>query len=154
MKILGIDPGYGRVGFGIINKTTKLNYQTSGIISTSPQQNLYQRLNEIESDLEKIIDTYKPDHAVVEKLYFSKNTTTAMQVSEARGVICNLLNKKGVSIQEVTPSQIKSTLTGNGKATKSQVQKMVQIHLKIENIQAIDDAIDALAAAICFQPTI
>lgn len=151
MKILGIDPGYGRVGFGIVNKTNKLNYITSGIISTSPQQNLYQRLNEIESDLEKIIDTYKPEYAVVEKLYFSKNTTTAMQVSEARGVICNLLNKKGVIIQEVTPSQIKSTLTGNGKATKPQVQKMVQIHLNIKNIKAIDDAIDALAAAICHQ---
>lgn len=151
MKIIGIDPGYGRVGFGIIQKQTTYNYITSGIISTKSEKNLYNRINEIEKDLTQILNHHKPTHAIVEKLYFSKNTTTAMQVAEARGVICNLLNKKGIIIQEITPTQIKSTLTGNGKATKEQVEKMVKIHLKTPNLQAIDDAMDALAAAICYK---
>jgi crossover junction endodeoxyribonuclease RuvC len=153
MKIIGIDPGYGRVGFGLIEKTTNYEYISSGIISTKQTENLYDRLNEIEQDLDHILTIHKPEFAVVEKLFFSKNTTTAMQVSEARGVICNLLNKKGIQIQEVSPSQIKSTLTGNGNATKPQVEKMVKIHLKSPNLEAIDDAMDALAAAICFRST-
>lgn len=152
MIILGIDPGYGRVGFGLIDKTQESNYITSGIISTNRQLSFYDRINEIEKDLKYILEKYKPQVAVIEKLYFSKNTTTALQVSEARGVICNLINKKGVEIQEVTPTQIKSVLTGNGKASKDQVEKMVKIHLKLKEIDAIDDAIDALAAAICAQP--
>lgn len=152
MIILGIDPGYGRVGFGLIDKTQETNYITSGIISTNSQLSFYDRINEIEKDLKYILEKYKPQVAVIEKLYFSKNTTTALQVSEARGVICNLINKKGVEIQEVTPTQIKSVLTGNGKASKDQVEKMVKIHLKLKEIDAIDDAIDALAAAICAQP--
>jgi crossover junction endodeoxyribonuclease RuvC len=151
MKIIGIDPGYGRVGFGIIQKDTKYKHITSGIISTKAEQNLYNRINEIEKDLTQIIQKHKPTHAIVEKLYFSKNTTTAMQVAEARGVICNLLNKNGIQIQEITPTQIKSTLTGNGKATKDQVEKMVKIHLNQPNLKAIDDAMDALAAAICWK---
>ncbi len=152
MKIIGIDPGFGRIGFGIIEKTNQVSYITSGIISTPKQENLYNRLNEIEKDLDSILKKHKPKLAVIEKLYFNKNTTTAMQVSEARGVICNLINKHGIQIQEITPTQIKSTLTGNGRATKGQVQKMVEINLKIQKIQAIDDALDALAAALSFTP--
>lgn len=150
MKIIGIDPGFGRVGFGIIEKTPNYKYVTSGIISTKKEVNLYNRTNEIEADLEIILKKHKPDIAIVEKIYFSKNTTTAMQVAEARGVICNLLNKKGITIHEVTPTQIKSILTGNGNASKDQVEKMVKLHLKIEKIKAIDDAMDALAAAITY----
>jgi crossover junction endodeoxyribonuclease RuvC len=150
MKIIGIDPGFGRVGFGIIEKTTKYKHISSGIISTKNQENLYNRLNEIENDLNHILKTHKPDIAIIEKIYFSNNTKTAMQVAEARGVICNLINKHGITIKEVTPTQIKSILTGNGKATKEQVEKMVKIHLKIKEIDAIDDAIDALAAAITY----
>lgn len=150
MKIIGIDPGYGRVGFGIIEKLSQYQYITSGIITTKAEQNLYNRLNEIELDLETILQKHNPEIAIVEKLYFSKNTTTAMQVAEARGVICNLLNKKGILIKEVTPTQIKSILTGNGNADKSQVEKMVKLHLKMGEVKAIDDAMDALAAAITY----
>lgn len=151
MKIIGIDPGFGRVGYGLTQKNkNSYKYICSGIISTNPNQNIYDRLNEIEKDLQEIIKQHKPTYAVVEKLYFNQNTTTAMQVSEARGVICNLLNKNGVQIQEITPLQIKSSLTGNGRANKKQVEQMVKLRLNIENIVAIDDAIDALAASLCF----
>ena len=152
MKIIGIDPGFGRVGYGIIQKTSSnLTYLSSGVIKTDKTQPFYNRLNEIENDLQTILKNHKPDIAVVEKLYFNQNITTAIQVSEARGVICNLINKQNIQIIEVTPLQIKSILTSNGRAQKKEVEQMVKLNLNIGNLVAIDDAIDALAAAICFK---
>ncbi len=148
-RIIGIDPGYGRVGYGIIegnkNDWKLIDY---GCIHTDPKKVLVDRLIDIEFFLKKIITEYKPTIGAVEELFFSKNVTTGLQVAHARGVIITTLKKAGLTLYEYTPLQIKRSITGNGRAEKSQVQTMVQflLHLKQKPIQ--DDAVDALGAAL------
>ena len=150
MRILGIDPGYGIVGYGVIdydNYTQKVvDY---GTISTPKEETLPNRLFIIYKMLNRIIDTYKPDVVAVEELFYFKNQKTIIPVAEARGVIiltCKLLN---IDIYEYTPLQIKQALTGIGRAEKAQVQFMVKTLLNLEKIPKPDDAADALAVAIC-----
>lgn len=153
MIILGIDPGTATTGFGVIDYQKKNKKQIVcldyGIIQTSPKQSAGERLIQLNFDLNEIIKKYKPEMAAVESLFFFKNLKTVMPVSQARGVIIFTLSKKNVPFVEITPLQAKTAVTGYGKATKNQVQKMVQNLLCLEKLPKPDDAADALAIAIC-----
>lgn len=147
--ILGIDPGFGRMGFGVIEKKGQdwkvLSY---GCVVTSVKLSFVDRLKELSSDLKKIIKKYHPDCVAVEDLFFYKNLKTAIKVGEARGVILLTLCQANIPIEEFTPLQVKQALTGYGRAEKSQVQKMVGMLFKINKKNIQDDAADALAIAL------
>jgi crossover junction endodeoxyribonuclease RuvC len=148
MVILGIDPGTTRIGYGVIRKENgKLKHLESGLIKLPPL-NHEKRLMSIEEGLGKIIEKFKPYRAGVEKLFFAKNRKTALQVAEARGVILNAVIKKNVSVFEVGPNEVKLAVTGDGRASKESVAKMVNYFLKIEPKKMVDDVSDALAVAI------
>jgi crossover junction endodeoxyribonuclease RuvC len=149
MKILGIDPGTGIVGFGVI-ETTRKDYKLldGGVIRTPARQADELRLMTIYDSLSEIIDLHMPDVMVVEKLFFARNVTTAMTVSQARGVILLAATKKGIPTAEYTPLQIKMALTGYGRADKKQIQEMVRVLLRLNEIPKPDDCADALAAAL------
>lgn len=150
MIILGIDPGTATTGYGIIDyKKRKMSCLDYGVIQTSPKLNPGERLKQLNFDLEQIIKKYKPEMAAVESLFFFKNLKTAMPVSQARGVIVFTLAKKNIPMLEFTPQQAKTAVTGYGKATKNQVQKMVKNLLNLDEIPKPDDAADALAIAVC-----
>ena len=149
MKIIGIDPGTGILGFGVIEVIgSKIRMIDAGVIRTPPHTPHDERLEEIFDGLTEIIAATKPDVLSIEKLFFSRNITTAMTVAEARGVAILVGRKAGLPIAEYTPPQIKQTLTGYGKADKKQVQEMVRIQLGLKEVPKPDDCADALAAAI------
>jgi len=149
MKILGIDPGTGIVGFGVI-QTTRKDYKLldGGVIRTPARQADELRLMTIYDSLSEIIELHMPDVMVVEKLFFARNVTTAMTVSQARGVILLAAIKKGIPTTDYTPLQIKMALTGYGRADKKQIQEMVRVLLRLNEIPKPDDCADALAAAL------
>ena len=148
MTILGIDPGIGRVGYGIIEKLgSKIAAVTYGCIETPKTDDHGLRLQMIKTDLGKIIREHKPEVIGVEKLFFQKNIKTATVVGEARGVILLLASESGAKVVEVGPGQVKQALTGYGSADKKQMQQMVKIIFKLEKIPKPDDAADALAVA-------
>ena len=150
MKILGIDPGTGITGFGVI-EADSTNYKMidAGVIRTKPNSPLPSRLKIIYSHVKELLDEHKPEFMSVEKLFFAQNVTTAISVSHARGVVLLAGEQNGVKIAEYTPLQIKQALTGYGRAEKSQIQEMVRILLKLKVVPKPDDCADALAAAIC-----
>ncbi len=149
-RILGIDPGYGIVGYGVIDKSgNKLTYVTHGVITTPKDEQFERRLESIYDSILEIIEKYKPNLAAIESLYFYKNEKTAIYVGEARGVILLALRKSGLEIVEFTPHQVKINISGYGRSEKGQVQKMVKILLNLEEIPKPDDAADALAVAWC-----
>lgn len=149
MRIIGIDPGTGILGFGVIDvEKGKLTMIDAGVITTPAHTPLDERLEDIFDNLTEIIAQTKPDVMSIEKLFFAQNVTTAMSVSHARGVAMLTGRKAKLSIAEYTPLQIKQTLTGYGKADKKQVQEMVRIHLNLKEVPKPDDCADALAAAI------
>ncbi len=149
MRIIGIDPGTGILGFGVIDVTRgKTKLVTAGVITTPAHTPLPERLAEIYEGLTGIIAETKPTVMAIEKLYFARNVTTAMSVSHARGVAMLTGQQGGLMIEEYTPLQIKQSLTGYGKADKKQVQEMVRIHLGLTDVPKPDDCADALAAAI------
>ena len=150
MKILGIDPGTATTGFGLISKEgPKLTKIDCGVISTSKDLEMPKRLSILFDDLQELIQTHKPDVVAVEKLFFTNNITTAMTVSQARGIVLLVASQNNVPTAEYTPLQVKMSATGYGKATKKQVQEMVKKILKLSVIPKPDDAADALAIAIC-----
>ncbi|MBP9667364.1 crossover junction endodeoxyribonuclease RuvC [Candidatus Saccharibacteria bacterium] len=152
MRILGIDPGTGILGFGVIDVVGgKSQLVTAGVISTPAHTPLEERLVEIYDGLNEIIAETSPNVMSIEKLFFSRNVTTAISVSHARGVAMLVGKKAGLEIAEYTPLQIKQTLTGYGKADKKQVQEMVRLALRLKETPKPDDAADALAAAITYQ---
>lgn len=149
MRILGIDPGTGILGFGVIDvQGAKITLVDAGVITTPAHTPHDERLEDIYNNLTDIIKTTKPDAYSVEKLFFTKNVTTAMTVAEARGVALLVARQHGIPIAEYTPPQIKQTLTGYGKADKKQVQEMVRLQLGLKEVPKPDDCADALAAAI------
>ncbi len=149
MRILGIDPGTGILGFGVVDmQAQKVSMVDAGVIRTPPHTAHDERLEEIFDALTDIIAETKPDMVSIEKLFFSKNITTAMTVSEARGVVVLAARKARLPIFEYTPMQIKQSLTGYGKADKKQVQEMVRMQLGLKEVPKPDDCADALAAAI------
>ncbi len=149
MRIIGIDPGTGIMGFGVIEVTAgKTVLVTAGAITTPPHTPLAERLEEIYTSLREIIEETKPQLMAIEKLFFSQNVTTAMSVSHARGVAMLVGQQAGLRIEEYTPLQIKQTITGYGRATKKQMQEMVRLHLNLVETPKPDDCADALAAAL------
>lgn len=149
MRIIGIDPGTGRLGFGVIDiEGSKVSMVDAGVITTSSTDTNEKRLKDIYDDLNSIIDETKPTIMSVEKLFFAKNVTTAMTVSQARGVVLLLAEHYKLEVREYTPLQIKHAITGYGRADKRQVQEMVKILLGLKSIPQPDDCADALAAAL------
>ncbi len=156
MIILGIDPGTATTGYGAIKvKNQRIKVKNNliclgyGCIKTSPDLNDAERLRIISQEMNKIINAYKPKILAVEKLYFFKNLKTALPVSQARGVILLSAAKKKIPIFEITPLQVKMTISGYGRADKKQIQEMVKIILNLKEIPKPDDAADALGMAIC-----
>ena len=149
MRIIGIDPGTGILGFGVVDFVGgKATMVDAGVITTPPHTPLDERLEDIFDSLTEIIRDTKPQIMSIEKLFFARNVTTAMSVSHARGVAMLTGRKAKLEIAEYTPMQIKQTLTGYGKADKKQVQEMVRLHLNLKEVPKPDDCADALAAAI------
>lgn len=149
LRILGIDPGTGIVGFGCIEANSReLTLVGAGVIRTPAGQAAELRLNTIYDELTNLIEEYKPQWMSIERLFFARNVTTAMSVSQSRGVMLLAASQAKLKIAEYTPLQIKMALTGYGRADKKQMQEMVRILLKLEQIPKPDDAADALAAAI------
>ena len=150
MRIIGIDPGTGILGFGVIDNPSggKPSLVDAGVIRTPAKQDDAIRLETIFNELSKLISETKPNIMVVEKLFFSQNVTTAMTVSQARGVVLLCGRQAGLEIFEYTPLQIKQSLTGYGRAEKKQIQEMVRVILRLNEIPKPDDSADALAAAI------
>ncbi|KKR08289.1 MAG: Crossover junction endodeoxyribonuclease RuvC [Parcubacteria group bacterium GW2011_GWC2_39_14] len=148
--ILGIDPGYGLTGYGLIvvagSRIKALDY---GVIETSNQDEFPGRLKTLHQELTKIIKKYKPDIVAVEELFFYKNVTTAIKVGQARGVIILSAVLAHVPVVEFTPLQVKQAISSYGRAGKNQVQQMVKVFLSLDKIPKPDDAADALAVAIC-----
>lgn len=155
MRILGIDPGTGILGFGVIDiVSNKPELVDAGVIRTPAHQPLSDRLVTIHDELTQIITQHKPEIMVVEQLFFARNVTTAISVSHARGVVLLLGKKHNLTLVEKTPLQIKQAMTGYGKATKAQIQEMVRVQLGLATVPKPDDCADALAAALTYAPTI
>ncbi len=149
MRIIGIDPGTGILGFGVIDMVKgNTRLVTAGVIRTPPHTPLPIRLEEIYNGLTEIIAETSPTVMAIEKLFFNQNVTTAMSVSHARGVAMLTGQQAGLQIEEYTPLQIKQTMTGYGRADKKQMQEMVRMHLGLTEVPKPDDCADALAAAI------
>lgn len=154
MVILGIDPGFGTLGYGAI-ETVRGNHRvlTYGAITTPPKKDMPRRLHEIFHDLLTLLDTIKPDAVAIEQLFFNTNITTGIQVAQARGVILLACAERGIEIAEYTPLQVKQGVVGYGRAEKKQVMEMTRMMLKLEKIPRPDDAADALAIALCHAAT-
>ncbi len=150
MRILGIDPGYAIVGYGVVEAKSGLYRPVEyGAITTPAGADFSLRLKEIFEGMTELLALHKPQSAAVEKLYFTNNKTTGIGVAEARGVILLALAQAGVPLYEYTPMQVKQAVTGYGKALKPQVQEMTRRLLKLPEIPKPDDTADALALAIC-----
>lgn len=152
MRILGLDPGLARTGYGIIeiiqSGPTLVKY---GCIVTQSNEDHANRLQIIYREIRKIIHKFKPDVVVLEELFFAKNVKTALKVGEARGIATLAATSKGLKIKEFTPLQVKLSIVGRGRASKPQVQYMVkQLLSDLKEIPKPDDAADALAVALCY----
>lgn len=150
VRILGIDPGYATIGYGVVDYDN-FRFKTVGYgaITTEAHIPFEDRLSLIYDDMKTVLQKYKPEHLSIEKLYFNTNTTTAIDVAQARGVIVLAAKQSGVSIFEYTPLQVKQSITGYGRAEKHQVMEMVKNLLGLSSVPKPDDTADALALAIC-----
>ncbi len=150
MRILGIDPGYAIVGYGVLdydrNRFSVVNY---GAITTEAGKPFDSRLKEIYDDMCSLLDMAKPDCMSIERLYFTNNKTTGIDVAQARGVIMLAATQRGIEIYEYTPLQVKQAVVGYGRAEKHQVQEMVKNILNLKEVPKPDDTADAVALAIC-----
>lgn len=150
MIVLGIDPGYAIVGFGVLS--AEPGRQTAvrcGAINTPAGLPLSKRLLQIANDMETLLTRFRPDAVAVEKLYFGNNVTTGIGVAQARGVILMTVERAGIPIFEYDPSQVKQAVVGYGKAEKRQVMEMTKRILRLKTLPRPDDAADALAIALC-----
>jgi crossover junction endodeoxyribonuclease RuvC len=156
VKILGIDPGTGILGFGIIkiDARNKPHLVDGGVIRTPANTPDSDRLVTIYDELHEVIEEHKPQVMSVEKLFFAQNVTTAMSVAQARGVVLLCGKQHNLELFEYTPLQIKQAMTGYGRADKQQIQEMVRVMLGLSEVPKPDDCADALAAAICHSMTI
>ncbi len=150
MRILGIDPGIATVGFGLVDSEKgKQSFVSCGIITTPPGIALSARLDQIYSDLEELISSFKPDAVAVEELFFNTNITTGISVAHGRGIILLAAYRAGLPIYEYTPLQVKQAVVGYGRAEKKQVIDMVKRILNMRSAPKPDDAADAVAIALC-----
>ena len=147
MRILGIDPGYSIIGWAVIESNLEL--VSFGTVQPPSYLALNDKLVTIHDEMKELIQRYTPDCAAIEKIYFSRNTKTAMDVAKCIGVISLTIKMANIEIQEYNPTQIKHTITGYGKADKNQIQKMITKIYNINTIPEPDDAADAIAIATC-----
>ncbi len=149
-RIIGIDPGYDRLGIAIIEKPKKGKELVlhSECFQTSAKDDIYTRFGCVASHIGNILETYKPDALAIETLFITKNQKTAMRVAEARGIILSEAIRRGVSIHEYTPMQIKMAVTSDGTSDKGRVIKMVHLLVSLPRKKVIDDEYDAIAAAL------
>ena len=154
MRILGIDPGYATIGFGVLEaERGSFRLERYGTITTSPDQPFSQRLLTIYEDMNQLIDTVAPDVMAIEELFWGHNVTTGIGVSHGRGVILLSAAQRQLPVFEYTPMQIKQAVVGYGNATKQQVMDMTNRLLKMEKVARPDDAADAIAVALCHART-
>ncbi len=150
MTVLGIDPGYAIIGYGVVNaEKSAFTPVAYGCITTDADTDFNERLKLIFEGMNKVIEKAKPDCIAIEKLYFQNNQKTAIMVAEARGVILLCAQLHNIEIFEYTPLQVKTAVTGYGKAKKQQVMDMTKRLLKLRAMPKPDDAADALAIAVC-----
>ena len=150
MRIIGIDPGYAIVGFGVIEyNKARFDVVDYGAVTTPAGMDFNSRLLEIYNDLCYILDKFKPEYMAIERLYFTSNQKTAIDVAQARGIVLLAARQRNICVFEYTPLQVKQSVTGYGKAVKKQVQEMTTRILKLNEIPKPDDTADALAIAIC-----
>lgn len=150
MIILGIDPGYAIVGYGVIKyENCKFKTMEYGAITTNAEENMFIRFKKIHDSLAEIIERTAPDVMAIEELFFNSNQKTAINVAQARGVLILAAMNKEVPIFEYTPLQIKQAIVGYGRAEKKQVQQMVKMLLRLDSVPKPDDTADALAVAVC-----
>ena len=150
MRILGIDPGYATIGFGLIEaERAQVHMVTYGAITTPAGLPLSRRLHQIGTDMAELIRQTKPDVIAIEELFFNTNITTGIAVAHGRGVILYAAERCGIPLYEYTPSQVKMAVTGYGKAEKRQVMDMTRRLLKLPSVPRPDEAADALGLAIC-----
>jgi crossover junction endodeoxyribonuclease RuvC len=147
VRILGIDPGYSIIGWAVIESNLKI--VSFGTVQPPSYLSLNDKLVAIHDEIKELIQRYTPDCAAIEKIYFSRNTKTAMDVAKCIGVISLTIKMANIEIQEYNPTQIKHTITGYGKADKNQIQKMITKIYNINTIPKPDDAADAIAIATC-----
>lgn len=146
--VMGIDPGYGRLGFAVIDTAgAKPTSLTHGVITTEANGETGKRLAEIAADIRGLLVRFTPDLLVIEELFFAKSTTTALKVAEVRGVVMLLAAEAGVAVVQVKPNEVKMATTGYGRADKKQMQEMVKVLFGLKAIPKPDDAADALAIA-------
>jgi len=150
MVILGIDPGYAIVGFGVVdyqsNHFTVLDY---GVVTTKAHTDFCDRLEAIYDGIAAVIEKYAPHAVAIEKIFYNTNAKTVIDVSQARGVLALAAKKRGIELFEYTPLQVKQSVVGYGRAEKKQVQEMTRLLLNLKEVPKPDDAADALALAIC-----
>lgn len=146
-RILGFDPGYGRLGFGVLDVDNQPTYVTCGVITTTPDQQASERLKEIAADVRQLIERHTPDLIAIEELFFAQNVTTGLKVAEVRGVLLLLAAEANIPTVEVKPVEVKMAVTGQGNADKAQMQKMIALLLALDRPPSPDDAADALAIA-------
>lgn len=151
MIVLGIDPGTAALGYGIVERHggDRLRAVDHGVVVTSPDLPLGERLLAIHRAVADLIELHQPVVVAVERLFFSRNAQTAMAVGHARGVVLLAAAERGRPVQEATPNEVKSAIAGYGAADKEQVQRMVQLVLGLSAPPTPDDAADALAIAVC-----
>jgi crossover junction endodeoxyribonuclease RuvC len=149
MKVLGIDPGYGRCGMAVVERENgKDKLVVSECVETKADDEFTARLSEIVRECARLIKKYEPAALAIEKLFFSANQKTAMRVAEARGAIISCATEHGVQVFEYTPSQIKSAVGSSGRADKKQIASMLRFLIKIDKPIKHDDEYDAIAIAL------
>ncbi len=150
MRIIGIDPGYGILGYGVLEKNgSKIDVLGYGVIETAKKTPLQKRVKKLYDELTSILNKFKPDIAAIEKIFFTKSVTTALEVGHARGIVLLALEEFGIKAMEFPPQMVKMAVTGYGRSTKRQIQIMVKKLLNLTDIPKPDDAADALAIAWC-----
>ncbi len=149
MIVLGIDPGTTRIGYGVIETSgNSLRHIASGVLPLVPRATNAEKLLEIKTSLEKLLEEVRPEKVGIERLFFSKNKKTALAVAEARGVLVATVARNNIPLFELAPNEVKLAVTGNGSSKKSEVAKMVSLLLRFDVSHLLDDATDALAIAI------
>ena len=155
MRIAGIDPGFHRCGFAVLERAEDgaVELLESGVLVTKRGEPLWLRLNDLARQLEQVLALWRPEHVAVEEIYFAKNAKTAIDVAQARGVILERSSAAGLGIFEYAPAMVKNQLTGNGRAEKTQVAYMVRRMISLPENAAgakrLDDELDAIAVALC-----
>jgi len=149
--VLGIDPGLTRCGYAVlrVSGNTEVSMSALGVLSTSPEKDLPNRLAEIAREIEELLDEYQPSAVAVERIFFQSNVRTAMSVGQVSGLVLSAAARRNIELVQYSPNQVKLAITGWGGADKAQVQKMVKERLKLNSIPKPADAADAAAIALC-----